>query len=442
MIIMIGKITKFIKHDIWITHLEDHSRTRYFFIKQLKLVLLTLRGFRDHNCRLRASALTFYSLLSVVPVVALVFGISKGFGFEKNLEKQLLGKFPGQEEVLIQVIGFARSLLEETKGGMIAGIGVVVLFWIVIRLLGNIERSFNDIWGIKRSRNLGRKVSDYISIVLVCPMLIIMSSSITLFVKSQIEQITERFEFFGALSSLSLSLLKLFPYCMVGGVFMFVYIFMPNIKVRFRSGFVAGAVAGTVYQLAQIGYINFQVAVAQHNAIYGSFAALPLFLIWLQLSWMIVLFGAEISYIHQNAESFEFESECLRISTSCKRLLSLCTTHLLIKNFCQGERPSTAESISRTLKIPSRLMGQMLDELVESGVVSETNFNEGDEIAYQPARDINMMTIKYVLNALDKRGSDDVPVAQTLELATLSETLRMFNDTVEKSHANRLLKEI
>ncbi len=439
---MVAKITNFIKTDIWSIRLENYSRTKTFLIKQLRLALLTIRGFRDHNCRLRASALTFYSLLSVVPVVALAFGISKGFGFEKNLEKQLLEKFPGQEEVLMQVVGFARTLLEETKGGMVAGVGVALLFWIVIKLLGNIERSFNDIWGIRKSRNFGRKLSDYLSIMLICPVLMIMSSSTTVFIKTQIVHITERFAFFGAFSSLTLSLLKLFPYCVIGGAFIFIYIFMPNTRVRFRSGFVAGAVAGTVYQLAQLAYINFQVGVAQYNAIYGSFAALPLFLIWLQLSWMIVLFGAEISYVHQNAESFEFEAECLGISTSCKRLLSLCTAHMLIKNFSRGEKPLTSDHISRTLKIPSRLMGHILDELVESGIVSQTNPDEGEELAYQPARDINVLTIKYAINALDKRGINDIPVAQTKELAVFSETLQTFSDTIEKSQANKLLKDI
>ncbi|MDR4496741.1 MAG: YihY/virulence factor BrkB family protein [Candidatus Scalindua sp.] len=441
-IIMIEKITSFIKTDIWSIRLESAPPTKSFFVRQLRLFLLTVRGFQEHNCKLRASALTFYSLLSVVPVVALAFGISKGFGFEKNLEKQLIEKFPGQEEVLVQVVTFARSLLEETKGGIIAGIGVAVLFYIVIKLLSNIERSFNDIWGIKKSRSIGRKLSDYLSIMLICPLLIIMSSSTTVFIKTQIVHITERFTFFGVFSPFILFLLKLLPYFVIGGVFAFMYIFMPNTKVKFKSGIIAGAIAGTVYQLAQLAYINFQVGVAKYNAIYGSFAALPLFLIWLQLSWLIVLFGAEISFIHQNAASFEFESECLRISSSFKRLLSLRTAHVLIKNFSEGQKPLTSSFISRTLEIPINLMRQILDELVESGVASEIKTDEDDVMAYQPAKDINILTIKYIINSLDKRGSDNIPVAQTKELQVLAETLKTFNDTIEKSPENKLLRDI
>ena len=439
---MVSKIIDFIKTDIWRIRLEDLPRTKSFFIKRLRIVLLASRGFNEHKCRLRASALTFYSLLSVVPVVALAFGIAKGFGSDKLLEKELLEKLPGQEEVLVQVVNFAHSLLEETKGGLIAGIGVAVLFFIVVKLLSNIERSFNDIWGIKEPRSIGRKLSDYLSIILICPFLVIMSSSITVFITTQITRITERFAFLGVFSPLISFMLKLLPYCMIWGVFAFIYIFMPNTKVNFKSGLIAGMIAGTGYQVAQLAYINFQIGVAQYNAIYGSFAALPLFLVWLQISWLIVLFGAEISFALHNIDTHEFETDCLRVSSSFKKLISLQTAHLLIKNFSNGHAPLTAIQISHTLETPIRLVSQILYELVESGIASEIKTEEHKEFAYQPARTINVLTIKYIIDALEQRGIDNIPVAQTKELKTLSETLQTFNDTIEKSPANRLLKDI
>ena len=439
---MVSKIIDFIKTDIWRIRLEDLPRTKSFFIKRLRIVLLASRGFNEHKCRLRASALTFYSLLSVVPVVALAFGIAKGFGSDKLLEKDLLEKFPGQEEVLVQVIGFAHTLLEDTKGGLIAGIGVAVLFFIVVKLFSNIERSFNDIWGIKEPRSIGRKLSDYLSIILICPFLVIMSSSITVFITTQIAHITEKFAFLGVFSPFIFFMLKLLPYCMIWGVFAFIYIFMPNTKVNFKSGLIAGMIAGTGYQVAQLAYINFQIGVAHYNAIYGSFAALPLFLIWLQISWLIVLFGAEISFALQNIDTYEFEPDCLRVSTSFKKLISLQTAHLLIKNFSNEHAPLTAIQISHTLEIPIRLVSQILYEFVESGIASETKTEEYNQFAYQLSRDINILTIKYIFDALEQRGTDEIPVAQTRELKTLSEALKTFNDTIEKSPANRLLKDI
>ncbi|MBL7081595.1 MAG: YihY family inner membrane protein [Candidatus Omnitrophica bacterium] len=439
---MIAKIIQFIKTDIWRIRSKDLPRVKSFFIKQLRIFLLALRGFDEDKCQLRASALTFYSLLSIVPVAAMAFGIAKGFGFEALLEKQLLGKFPGQGEVILQIVNFARTLLENTKGGMIAGIGVAVLFWTVIKVLGNIERSFNDIWGIKEPRTIVRKFSDYLSIMLICPILVIMSSSITVFLATQITLISEKIALIGFFSPAISFTLKLLPYCVIWVLFTFIYIFMPNTKVNFKSGVWAGIIAGTIYQIAQWAYIAFQVGVAKYNAIYGSFAALPLFLVWLQLSWLIVFFGAEISFAHQNVDTYEFEPECLRVSYSFKRLLSLLTTNLLIGNFSKGAKPLTATQISHNLEIPIRLVRQIVYELVESGIVSETKTDGDKELAFQPARDINALTIKYVIDALEQRGLDNIPVVQTRELTTLSKSLETLRDAIARSPANRLLKDI
>lgn len=439
---LISEIIRFLETDIWRIRLKDHPRKKIFFITQLRVVILALRGFYEDKCSLRASALTFYSLLSIVPVVALIFGIAKGFGSDKALEKQLLEKFPGQEEVLMQVMEFARTLLEQTKGGMVAGIGLAILFWIVIKLLSNIEHSFNDIWGVKESRSATRKITDYISIMLICPVLIIVSSGLTVFIITQITHITERFAILGFFSPLIFFAFKLLPYCVICGAFTFIYIFMPNTKVKFLYGVIAGVIAGISYQVAQWGYINFQVGVAQYNAIYGSFAALPMFLIWLQISWLIVLFGAEISFALQNVDTYEFEPFCSEISLSFKRLLTLQVAHLIIKNFSNEEKPLTPNQLSHILEIPIRLVNQILFELVRCGVVAETRTKDDRESAYQPACTINLLTIKHVIDALDNYGTDEIPVARNRELKSLSETLKTFNETIENSSANKLLKDI
>src|SRR3972149_3873262 len=289
----IPKIISFIKTDIWRIRLEELPRQKSFFIKQLRIFLLAFRGFTEDKCQLRASALTFYSMLSIVPVIALIFAIGKGFGLEKLLEKQLSTMLKGQQEVMQQVLTFANSLLENTSGGLIAGVGVVLLLYAVMQVLSNIENSFNDIWQIKRDRSFVRKFSDYLSIMLIAPVLIIMSGSITIFITTQITRITESIELIGFFSPLIFLLLKLLPYCMIWLLFTFIYIVMPNTKVNFKSALIAGIIAGTIFQVSEWAYISFQIGVAKYNAIYGSFAAMPLFLIWLQTSWLIVLFGAE-----------------------------------------------------------------------------------------------------------------------------------------------------
>jgi len=442
---MIPKILDFLRVEIWRIRLRTLPPKKSFLIKQLRIVLLALRGFGDDKCLLRASALTFYSLLSIVPVLAMAFGIAKGFGLQARLETQLAGlqeRFPGQEEVITRVIDIANTLLENARGGVVAGVGVALLFWTIIKVLGNVEKSFNDIWGVKKPRSFGRKLSDYLSLMLICPLLFIMSSSITVFIAGQVKAITERISLLGAVSPLIFAGLKLLPYCTIWILFVSVYIFMPNTKVNFRSGVLAGIVAGTIYQVVQWVYITFQIGVTKYNAIYGSFAALPLFLVWLQLSWLIVLFGAELSFAYQNVDTYEFEPDCLRASSRFRKLLSLRMVHLLVKNFCAGEKAGTATQISHTLEIPIRLARQILFELTESGIISETVAEADEAVAYQPAQCVEKYTVQYVLDALDQRGSDDIPVAESTELDKLSECLNAFGNVVKKSPANILLKDL
>ena len=439
---ILSKIIMFIQSDIWRTELRHHSRINSFFIRQLRILLLVIRGFRENKWELRASSLTFYTALSIVPLVAMAFGISTGFGYEKILEKQLLENFPGQEDVIIRIIDMARSLLENTQGGMIAGIGLTVLIWTVIKVLLNIENSLNKIWEVEKSRTFGRKFTDYLSMMLICPLLAILSSSVTVFITSEVQLITEKIALLEIFNPIIFSALKLLPYGLIWALFTIIYILMPNTRVNFISGLVAGLIAGTVYQIAQKTYIQFQVGVAHYNAIYGSFAALPLFLIWLQLSWLIVLLGAEISFAYQNVDTYQFGPDCRQINFASKKLLSLQVVHLLTKNFSRGEKPFTAAQVSHTLEIPVRLARQILCELVESGILSDTRIEEYESPAYQPARGIDAFTPTYIIEALELRGDNSVPAAQTEELKALTETLEKFRDIMEKSPANRPLKDI
>jgi membrane protein len=437
-----AKLIDFFRTGIWRVRAKDLSRTKYFLVKQLRILILTARGFRKDRCNLSASALTFYSVLSIVPVVAMAFGIAKGFGFQKLLEKQLLEKFQGQEEVMNRIVSFAHTLLENTKGGVIAGIGIIFLLWTVIKVFSQIELSFNDIWEVKTSRTLGRKFSDYLSIMLISPILFILSSSVTVFITTQITAITQKVALIGMFSSVIFFMLKFIPYGLIWILFIFMYILMPNTKVRFSSGLIAGVIAGTIYQIAQWAYITFQVGVAKYNAIYGSFAALPLFLIWIQLSWLIVLFGAEISFAYQYVDTYEFDPDSRPISPSFKKLLSLQISRLVISRFLKAESPLTANKIAKVLEIPFRLTQQILDELVEASILSHAEAKKNKDVSYQPAIDINSITINSVIGALEQNGVEDIPVARTVELGHLSEALKMLNEEIEKSPANRLLKDI
>lgn len=438
----IREIIRFIYKDIWRIRLRDLSGARAYLIKTLRIILISIRGFNEDRCSLRASALTFYSLLSVVPVVAMVFAVAKGFGFENYFEKELLQKFPEHQTVVVQIINYAQTLLEQTKGGVIAGAGVVFLIWAVIKVLSNIELTFNDIWNLKKQRNFVRKLTDYLSIILISPVFFILSSGATVYIKSQVTNLTQNMEQLQVISPFFYFVLNLFPYLMVWILFTFIYIVMPNTRVRFVAGVTAAVVAGTIYQLTQWIYISFQVGVSRYNAIYGSLAALPLFLIWMQLSWMIVLLGAEIAFAVQNADTFEFEYDSHKISPYHKRLLSLLIAHLVVKKFAGGKSPLTAAEIGNILGIPIRLVRQVLYEFVQSRIFSTVVVNDEQDLAYQPAGDICRYSIGYVINKLENSGSNNIPVPETGVLKTLEGTLHTFARQIEKSPENKLLKDI
>lgn len=436
----IQKTRDFIKHDIWRIRRTKLPPGKSFFLNLLRVLLLSIRSFDENKCALHASALTFFTMISIVPIAAMAFGIAKGFGFEKMLEEQLRDKLAGHEDILANVIQFSHSLLQNTQGGLIAGVGLIILFWSVLKVLGQIENSFNDIWGIKERRTIGRMFGDYLSLMLICPVVIIISGSVTVFITTQVTLITEKVAILGNLSFLVFPLLKLLPYTLLWGLFTFLYIFMPNTKVRFSSGLFAGVIAGTIYQVLQWVYITFQVGVANYNAIYGSFAALPLFLVWLQLSWTVVLFGAEISFAHQNVDTYEFESDARQASHRIKTLLSLQITYHLIRNFIRREKPLTDRDISNQLEIPIRFVNEILFDLVKCRIVSVTE-TEGER-GYQPALDINTISIQYVIDAMEQRGVNTMPFAHTPEFETLSVLLETFGKTIERLPDNKLLKDL
>ncbi|MEE4196223.1 MAG: YhjD/YihY/BrkB family envelope integrity protein [Bacteroidales bacterium] len=439
---LIKKIIDFIRVDVWRISLKNMPKYKLFLIRQLRVLLLAFRGYKEDKLGLRASALTYFSMMSVVPVVAMGFGIAKGFGFDKFLEKQLIQNFSGQQEVLDWIIKFAHSFLENTKGGIIAGIGIAILIWTVMKVLGNIESSFNAIWQIRTPRVWFRKFSDYLSMMLIAPILLILSTSANVFISTQLTRIMAEVDILGYISPIIFFLIKLIPYVLFWLVLTIIYMVMPNTKVNFKSAFVAGVIGGTIFVFVQWVYIHFQVGVSRYNAIYGSFAALPLFLIWLQTSWLIILFGAEISFAVQNVERYEFDPDIQNLSLFSERVLTLMVARLIVKRFENGEEPLTDKEISQKLEIPIRLVRDILFVLSESRILTELATQQYKEKAYQPAQDINKITVSYVLNAIDHNGVDKILAADSAEKDQIKKLLNDFDLAVQNAKGTMLLKDI
>lgn len=446
---MLAKITQFLRDDIWRIRTSELQGSKFFLVKLLRVITLSIRGFIGDNCSLQASALTFYTLLSIIPIFAMAFGIAKGFGLDSAIEREILVHLKGQEEVAKWLINFAYSFLENTQGGVIAGIGVVVLIWTVIGVLNNIESSFNMIWKTRTQRSVIRKITDYITIMLISPILLITASSVTVYITREVVTAVGKVSVLNQVSPFIHYSLRSIPYLATWVLFSFVYMVMPNKRVRLVAALSGGIIAGTLFQLFEFVYIYFQVGVSKYNAIYGSFAALPLFLIWLQSSWLILLYGAEISYAVQSADSYEFEPDYSHVSYSAKEALMLSIVRLIVKRFAGAEASLTAAQIARALDIPQTLTRGLLQELVETGVISPIKAgsendaaSENSELRYQPAFAIDRMTISLVLEMWRKNGPSNLHFGQSAEVNKIAETLQAFYQTVANSSANKLLKDI
>jgi len=437
-----SRAVQFIRTGIWRMRITDLSGRKSFLLRVVRILVLAVREFVIDRCSLRAASLTYYSLLSVVPTVALAFAIAKGFGFEKLLRHQIEEAFPAQEEVRERIIEFSNSLIQTTQGGMIAGIGIIILFYTVVQVLNSMELSFNDIWNVKKARSWVRKFTDYFSILLIAPILITMAGSVTITLHTQLTHLIQSVALLAYLSSPLNFLLRMIPYALVWILFTLVYAIVPNTKVRPLSAIVAGFVAGTMYQLTQWAYINFQVGVAKYNAIYGSFAALPLFLVWLHLSWLIVMFGSELSFAIQNVDRYEFEPDYLHVSPFFEKLLCLKVAFLIIRRFSLGQEPLAAADISEALRVPLPLVDRALEALTGSGTFLEVHEDCGDEPVYLPARDIHELSVSGTLQALEHRGVDDMPIMKSPEWKRLDEILTRFQETTAGSGADRLLKDL
>jgi len=435
-------LVKRLNYAIWHTPLTEISRWKVFLFRQLRIIVLAARGFSNDKVQLRASALTFYSLLSIIPVAAIAFAIAKGFGLDKNLEEIILKNFSMYQDVLNPILQKARNAIDETRGGYMAGVGVIILFWSVMSLLNHIESSFNSIWQIRSSRQWYRKFTDYLTIMLIAPVFIVLSSSITIFIGTALPEYMSKapiLEFFKPIVSF---LVRFAPFFITWLTLTILYMIMPNAKVKFVPALISGIVAGTTLQALQWLYIDLQFGIAKLSAIYGSFAAVPLFILWLQSSWLIVLLGAELSFANQNVSQYEFESQSLNISYYQKRALVLLILQMIIRNFVVGEKPISAEHIANSLKIPVRLARDILQDLSHVNLVSIIHENEKKERLYQPALDVNKLTVSFVFSRLDKNGTEQIVVAKNKDYDKVLSMLEKFDRLVAKSNSNILIKDL
>jgi membrane protein len=433
---------KDINNTIWHTPLSEIPKGKIVIIRQVRIIILAARGFLNHKGQTSAASLTLFSLLSVIPIIAIAFAIAKGFGLDQNLEALMSEEFQSHQEILGWLLQNARSAIDETRGGYIAGVGIMILFWSVMSLLGHVEDAFNHIWNIRNSRTWYRKFTDYLTIMLIAPVFVILASSITVFISAYLTEFMLKAHILDYFKPLITFLVKFSPYFLIWVALTVFYLIMPNTKVNFLPAMVSGIIVGTALQVLQYFYIDLQFGITKLNAIYGSFAAVPLFIIWLQYSWLTVLLGAELAFANQNISNYEFETEALGMSNYHKKALSLIIMNIVIKKFAAGEYPVTASDIATLLKVPIRLVRGLLQDLKEVNLVSEVTENEKKERFYQPALDIGKITVSYVLSRVEKQGAKHAFLEKNQDYEKVINMLEKFDSLVIKSNSNILVKDL
>lgn len=405
---LIAKILHFVTVEVWSINKKKISERKFKFIRLLQIIILSVKAFLQKRCVEKASALTYYTVLSLVPLAAMAYGIAKGFGFDHYLEEYLISLFSDKQDIVDMILEFSESMLARTQGGIIAGVGIVVLLWSVIKVMSNIESAFNEIWSVDKQRTITRKLSDYITIVLLAPFCLIISYSVTSHITDWVANMALTIDWVNRFNGLISFGMNLLPYSLLWFAFALLYIVMPNTKVQFKAAFISGIVTGIAFQIVQYFYFKFQIGVSNYNAIYGSFAAIPLFLVWLQMSWTIILVGAGMAYSIQNVKNFEYELEVTQLSTGLKTKLALLILHSITNQFKQELPPQTSLEISESIDLPHRITKMILTTMTNAGLIHEVKTDDEKTFAYAPAFRIDNMNIEHCIRRIQNAGINDI----------------------------------
>lgn len=413
---------------------EWHNPTVRLAVRLYKLIYYMVRGLVSHGTLVRSAALTYYTVMSLVPVVAVAFAIVKGFGLGERLVTSLYGLFPQNPEVIDYVVAFAENALARTQGGVVAAVALVMLFWAIIQVFGSIESAFNNIWEVKTTRSIARQWSDYLAVILIVPILWVVANTVGRYTETLLG-VDESWYF--------MLLSKFMSMLFIWVMFTLLYLIIPNAKVKWRSALTAGIAAGTVFLLFQWGYVYAQKSMTSYNAIYGSFAALPLFLIWMQISWEILLIGGELSFTYQNIARFGEEHESQRISYDQRRKVLLATMLLVVRHFRDHGGAIPAEELRKELNLPTRIVNDILFQLTRTGQLIEVHKSEDERSAsYTPAYDISQMTLYGVLQAVEQHGERNLEFAPSSDVEQVELLLDQLTDEALRSKTNIHLTEL
>ncbi len=397
----VHRLIGFLRVGIWKIDDSDVSPMRYLFYEIIKKLMLAIEFFTTKRVMNQAAALTYSTLLAIVPIMAVVFAIARGFGYSKYIETWFRDVLASQPQVADTIIGFVNSYLIHTKSGIFFGFGLVFMLCTVLMLTSNIERTLNNIWQVKMPRSIFRTCTDYLAMFFMIPIIIVFTSGISIFMST----IFTHLHNYLLLGPLVRSVIVLMPYVIMSLIFIALYVFMPNTKVKIQYAIIPGILSGVAMQWLQFFYIHSQIWVSSYNAIYGSFAALPLFMLWVQLSWSICLFGAELSYTSQNLEEYAFVADPDEISHRYRLMLSAILLSEICKQFDKGGKPYTALQLKLITNIPIRITNDLLYAMTKARLLMEVALDDkGEDRTYMPAESIENISIGMMVDRLEALG--------------------------------------
>ena len=384
----------------------------------------------------QAVVLTYYILFSVVPVAALLFGIAKGFGLERNLRELIYARFPDNHEVVDYISEFAEKALSQSSGGVVAGVGVIALFWTVIWLINNIEKAFNVVWGLPPRRDVFRKLSSYLSLVLITPVMMVLISTFGVVLRRWLNLLSDKmpdWSFAGNILDKVAGVAPMFSSCVL---FFIVYLFVPNTRVRWRGACVAGIFAGVTFQILQDSFIFLQSSVFSYNRIYGGFAILPLFIVWVNWSWQIILIGAEVSFVHQHWKSGVFNENSRKLSLKLRLEYQLAILSLIFRKFEKGSGPVPETEVASSLRLPDTILRKEIGALINSGLLCRTVAADG-EVYLLPGVPVRGFTLLDYLRAVTGCGEEE-----NQDIAKFDRLFKELEKAVAESKYNLNIHEV
>lgn len=397
------RIREFIQYDLWRQpHITTHDPKKRLGYRVLQTIILVARGFKDKALNVRANSLSFSLLFAFVPMIAGVFAIARGFGFEELLRERLSNSFLAEANIVPVLMEWVERYLETARDGLFLGIGLIVLIWAVYAFFNMLERSFNTIWNVKQSRSFGRRLTNYMVVLLLVPIMIILTSGISIFLNST----ATLSPVWQAIEPIRRLLLRLIPFVVASGVFTWIFFAIPNTKVRFLSAVIPGIIMGVLFQVVQMFSVYLVVLFTRMSVVYGAFSAIPLILIWLHITCWLLLIGAELAFAIQNNDMFAYEKDLQTMSRRYKDYVMLYLLSVIVKRFEQAEAPQTAQEMAEQNQLPIRLVQQLLTRLEDTNILHRVSAEQEDE-AFVPAMDPRMITVEMVIGRISAQGTEE-----------------------------------